>query len=832
MLIKNNTNSISVRGTEIFTTDTHKHYREKLARIALDEMYQFVAVLDDTGTLLEVNRAALEGVGLKLPDVEGKPFWECFWWVVSTQTQERLQEAIQQVAQGEFIRYDVEIYGRASGKDTIIIDFSLIPVKDDTGKVVYMIAEGRDITEKKAFEEQIAQKNVDLQALLERIRELDEIKTQFFANVSHELRTPLALIIGPAERLMNADAITSLEVQHNTAQVIVRNAKMLLKHVNDLLDISKLEAGKLKIDLHETDVAEIIRFVASHFEILANERGVDFRVEIAASFVSFVDSEKLQRVVMNLLSNAFKFVPIGGFVLCKMETSKQDIVLSVEDSGPGVKPKLRDSIFERFRQGDGASNRQFGGTGLGLAIAHEFVAMHKGKIEVLDSHLGGALFQVNFPINHLPPDNASQTFLATDLDRTTLDGLIEELRLPVQRADNTVITGPVNKEIILVVEDNLDMNRFIAQSLSQEYQVISAFDGQEGLEKALLFHPALIVSDIMMPKFSGVQMIAELRKHPAMVEIPVIILSAKADEELKIQLLEESSQDFITKPFSERDLQVRIRNLIAVRKSNEVLREAERIKLQAVEQQVQERTKDLKELNQSLKVSNEDLQQFAHVASHDLKEPVRKIKTFGKRLQDEYQHLLPEKGNVFLNKILSATDRIYAMIDGVLSYSALTSSDQPMQTVDLNEVFVSIETDLEVLIQEKGATFFIEKLHNIEGVPVLLYQLFYNLVNNSLKFAKTTELPVITIKNSIIDFEGNPFAKIVLSDNGIGFEQEFSEKIFTTFNRLNPKDMYEGTGLGLALCKKIVHRHGGFISANGVKNQGAEFKVLLPLNKL
>lgn len=147
----------------------------------------------------------------------------------------------------------------------------MIPVNDETGKVVFIVPEGRDITKKKAYERQIAQKNADLQALLERIRELDEIKTQFFANVSHELRTPLALIIGPAERLLKSDSTMKPEEQRETAQVIVRNARMLLKHVNDLLDISKLEAGKLKIQLHDMDVAALVRFMASHFDILAAE---------------------------------------------------------------------------------------------------------------------------------------------------------------------------------------------------------------------------------------------------------------------------------------------------------------------------------------------------------------------------------------------------------------------------------------------------------------------------------------------------------------------------------------------------------------------------------
>ncbi|WP_276370435.1 ATP-binding protein [Chryseolinea sp. H1M3-3] len=250
-----------------------------------------------------------------------------------------------------------------------------------------------------------------------------------------------------------------------------------------------------------------------------------------------------------------------------------------------------------------------------------------------------------------------------------------------------------------------------------------------------------------------------------------------------------------------------------------------------LERQVQERTRALKELNESLKLSNEDLQQFAHVASHDLKEPIRKIKTYSNRLYDDYKELLPEKGNNFLTKILSATDRMYSMIDGVLSYSTMAALSQPTQQVNLNEVLHHIQNDLEVLTLEKNATIISDRLPTIEGAPVLLYQLFYNLVNNSLKFSKKEEPPVIKIKAFTETIDGNPFVKIILSDNGIGFDEEDAERIFTTFTRLNSKDKYDGTGLGLALCKKIVHRHSGLISAKGTKNVGAEFTVLLPIIK-
>ena len=193
----------------------------------------------------------------------------------------------------------------------------MIPVKDDDGRVVFIVPEGRDITEKKAHERVIAQKNLELQGLLERIRELDEIKTQFFANVSHELRTPLALILGPAQRLVDDQGAITLAERRESAHVIARNARMLLKHVNDLLDLSKLEAGKLKIELQDTDVSALVRLVASHFAVLAADRRIDYVVDADDACVTAVDPDKLQRVIMNVLANAFKFVPDGGRVRCQ-----------------------------------------------------------------------------------------------------------------------------------------------------------------------------------------------------------------------------------------------------------------------------------------------------------------------------------------------------------------------------------------------------------------------------------------------------------------------------------------------------------------------------------
>src|SRR5262249_26019420 len=238
-----------------------------------------------------------------------------------------------------------------------------------------------------------------------RLAELDHMKSVFLANITHELRTPLALILGPTEKWLSSGDLT--EEQHRDLDVVIRNARSLLKTVNDLLDVSKLEAGKLSPEYARVDLSKTVRLACSLFEGIARERNVDYTVGVPFALMAEVDPEMIQRVLLNLLSNAFKFGAAGGMISCMLERSGNNAVIQVQDKGPGIPTDMRERIFERFMQVEDDATRRHGGTGLGLAIAKEFVELHRGSIRETTPAGGGALFMVTLPLK--APTDANVT---------------------------------------------------------------------------------------------------------------------------------------------------------------------------------------------------------------------------------------------------------------------------------------------------------------------------------------------------------------------------------------------------------------------------------------
>lgn len=393
--------------------------------------------------------------------------------------------------------------------------------------------------------------------------ELDQLKSSFFANVSHELRTPLTLIMSPlAQRLATKDLTEAIR---RADEMMLRNARMLYRQVSDLLDAAKLESGRMRVNYARLDIGGLTRATAAQFDSLAQEKRIEYRVEVAAPLHAEADGEMIQRILLNLLSNAFKFTPEGGCIGVSLRREADAAEIAIQDNGPGIPDNMREAIFERFRQVEDSARRRYGGTGLGLAIVKDFAELHGGSASVVKVQDGGSRFVVRLPLR--APSDAIIHDTTTQLD-PILDGLtVAELSTPTRSSEIPPgYSAAANAPLVLVIEDNADMNEFIATTLRPHYRVVSAVDGQEGLAKALALQPDLIISDIMMPLMSGDQLVIELRREPRTGDIPIIILSAKTDEGLRVSLFEQGIQGYLNKPFSTEELLARVGGLMATRR--------------------------------------------------------------------------------------------------------------------------------------------------------------------------------------------------------------------------------------------------------------------------
>jgi len=657
----------------------------------------------------------------------------------------------------------------------------------------------------------------------EALAAIDLAKTTFFSNISHEFRTPLTLLLGPIEEALS-DPDTS-PVNRSNLEVAYRNALRMQKLVNALLEFSRIEAGRVEGTFTPVDIGGLTADLASTFRSAIEKAGMELQIHTyPVRDEVYVDIDMWEKIVLNLVSNAFKYCKEGTI---RVETKQEGaaIRLSVSDTGIGIPTDQLDKIFDRFHRIENTEGRSQEGTGIGLAMVKELVKLHQGSIQVESEPGKGSSFIVTLPTgkSHLPADKIADTRRET---RATVRkaAFAQEANTWLSPNENNHAGGDGNKYKVLLADDNTDMRDYVQRLLSVQYTVLTAVNGEDAWEKMLDYQPDLLLSDIMMPKLDGFGLLKKIRSHPEMTQIPVVFLSARAGEEARVEGLDAGADDYLVKPFSAKEL-------IAVVDANLKINAVRRNARQALEEEVRRRTLELNLSNIALQQSNADLQQFAHVASHDLKEPLRKIKIFAGRLQEDPDTGFSEKGQGYLQKIHGAIDRMMVMVEGVLAYSTVNAEEQTIEKVDLNEVLQNIGRDLELLIAGKNAQFRYGEMPVIEGASVLIYQLLYNIVSNSLKFSLADRQPEIDIRWTPVQMEDADAIRIEVSDNGIGFAQDAAESIFASFARLHSKDKYEGTGLGLALAKKIVERHGGHISARAVPGEGAVFTIVLPLHQ-
>ena len=703
--------------------------------------------------------------------------------------------------------------------------------------------------------------NAELETLYAKLKEIDELKTQFFANVSHELRTPLALILGPTQKLLESDALNAQ--QRHDLEVVDSNARILLKQVNDLLDISKLEANKMTMRYAEVDLAQLVRLNAANFNALAQEQKIAFAVETPQSFQAQVDPEKIQRVLLNLLSNAFKFTPPGGRVRCVVSAVTKaeendasamphSVSITVEDSGMGVAPELRQVIFERFRQGEDSSTRRFSGTGLGLAIVKDFVELHGGTIAVGEAPEGGASFKVELPI--LAPKDVS-----VSTQKAESVGNVEEIVFPMleQLRQNQLSVGREiidskedtddNRPLVLVVEDNPQMNLFIVEALSNEYRVATAFNGQEGLDLAVQLLPDLILSDMMMPRMSGDKLLREIRNKHELDGIPFVVLTAKADEALRVQLLQAGAQDYLMKPFSLEELRSRVGNLISMKRTRDFLQQeldSQTQDLAALASELARNKREMQALAWEAQQANQMKDEFLAVLSHELRTPINAILGWAQLLRTR------QLDDAIRAKALETIERNARMqtqmIEDLLDVSRIIRGKLQLKldTVNLTTV---IEAALDA-VRPAAVAKAIElepsldsNVGAIAGDSDRIQQIVWNLLSNAIKFTpeggqvsiKLEKLPIENLPSQMPNLKSAMFyAQIQVSDNGIGINPNFLPYVFDRFRQADSSytRTHGGLGLGLAIVRHLVELHGGTVSVcSPGEGQGATFTVKLPI---
>ena len=402
-----------------------------------------------------------------------------------------------------------------------------------------------------------------------RMKELDHLKSRLYTNITHEFRTPLTVIMGMAEQLSENTADLPTPYQEkitNGLHLIQRNGQSLLRLINELLDLSKLDAGKLKLKMIQGDIVAYLQYLTESFYSMAEDKGIrlTFYSEEESLLMDY-DEGKIQQIVYNLLSNAIKFTPSRGkvifHILIKKQQGRERLQMKIKDTGAGISPEELGHIFDRFYQADGSSTRKGEGTGIGLALTKELVELMKGEIKVESTPDKGSTFTIHLPISQDAPlqpglssgqTNASPSF--------SLLGAFDTL------IQSTISNKKLNAPILLIIEDNPDVTLYIQNLLEEDYTIHTAENGQIGIDRAIELVPDIIISDVMMPEKDGYEVCYTLKQDERTSHIPIILLTARAGQEDRIDGLHHGADAYLTKPFQKQELLVRLKKLVELRR--------------------------------------------------------------------------------------------------------------------------------------------------------------------------------------------------------------------------------------------------------------------------
>lgn len=671
--------------------------------------------------------------------------------------------------------------------------------------------------------------------------EMDRVKTRFFANMSHELRTPLTLLIAPLETLrLHGSRLAPEQVMELLGTMHV-NGMRLLKLINDLLDLERLDSGNLQVKPEPLRVVDFVRGLASSVHAMAQEKGLKLTTEVDETIGAVkVDRDKLEKVLLNLLFNALKFTPAGGSVNLSVHRVDARLVLRVSDTGSGIAPEQLPFIFDRFWQADNSAHRKHQGTGIGLALVKELVEAHNGTVKA-ESQLGkGTTMTIELPYEEADTGQASGDAVTLSVaggapampskDGEWLSQLYRRAELypamtPLQQTlRREEVEGGKRKPMVLVADDEPDMLRFLKSQLSAEFQVLEAVDGLQAVEKASQFLPEIVLLDMMMPEKDGFQVCRELRGKTSTQNIPIILLTARADEETKLSALAVGASDFLSKPFSTTELHLRVTNLVAQRKMQ---RELAR-NVQILEATMEELKEAQAQLVQSEKLAG--LGRMSAGIIHEINNPLNYAKTGLYALRKKEQFLPEDEREDFLEvlrDIEDGVDRVKTIVSDLRTFTHPGGGEESeLETVDLGKVVAS------------GLRFVSDQLGGIAventvpenfiamGNSNKLVQVAVNLLQNAIDALKEKPSNDEPPKISISGRTGNGKIILAFRDNGPGIKPEALNNIFDPF--FTTKDVGKGMGLGLTICHRIVAECGGNIAVKSEPGRFTEFALEFP----
>src|SRR5579872_2549343 len=717
-------------------------------------------------------------------------------------------------------RYDIQVPdGQFAARDWSPKN---IPVRDASGEIIYILHRVEDVTElvrasesteallapARALEREVVARSRELGAAnealreaTEKLKELDRAKTEFFSNVSHEFRTPLTLMLGPLEDAL-ADTTEPLgPAQKSRAALAHDNALRLLKLVNTLLDFSRLQAGRSQARFAPLDIAQFTGELAGMFDSAVAKTAVRLIVDCPPlPEPVWVDRDMWEKIVLNLLSNAFKFTH-EGHIAVRVRDEPSAVTLEVADTGIGIPASELPRIFERFHRVEGVTGRAYEGTGIGLALVRELVELHGGRVSVTSAVGVGTTFHVQLQkgFAHLPAEAVAQHAEAPHASREAAAHVADAERWLRLTATATVrrlsdSDRPAMRPRVLIVDDNADLRDYMGSLLAPVYEVSTAQDGLKALAAAQSDSPDLILSDVMMPRLSGIDLVRKLRADPRTASIPVILLSARAGQESAIEGLDAGSDDYLTKPFSAPELLARVRTHVqlALKRREWVSR---------------------------LESANRELDAFTYSVAHDLRAPLRGINGMAEILRESKLQQLDAEGQKYLQFIHEYGSRTAELIEDLLKLSRITRGELARESFDLSDLVREVAEQLSHAHPERRVDLVVADGILVTADPRLLRVALENLLGNAWKF--TGKRASARIEFGVEQREGAPV--YFIRDNGVGFDMVYADRLFGVFQRLHPLTQFEGTGVGLATVQRILTRHGGRIWAESALNEGATF---------